>query len=104
MQLIADKEREKTDRIEKQIVEITATAESQAARVRKMEALRVTTAELTEMKTKRANGKDFVVSPAAQRGLRTSRWVADPDENGFVEVTGDPEHEELGSSITVSSV
>ena len=100
LQLIADKEREKTDRMKKQIVEITATAESQATRAREMEAaLKVATAELTEMKTKRANGKEISASPAVKRGLRTSRWAAESDEDGFVEVTGDPEHEELGSSI-----
>ncbi|MCJ1405440.1 hypothetical protein MMC11_008668, partial [Xylographa trunciseda] len=100
LQIIADKERDKNDRLKKQIVEISATAEAHATRVREMEAaLKVTTAELTEMKTKRADGKDFATTPISKKGLRTSRWAADSNDDGFVEVEGDPEGEELGSSI-----
>ncbi|MCJ1395626.1 hypothetical protein MMC18_008512 [Xylographa bjoerkii] len=100
LQIIADKERDKNDRLKKQIAEISATAEAHATRVREMEAaLKVTTAELTEMKTKRADGKEFATTPVSKKGLRTSRWAADSNDDGFVEVAGDPEGEELGSSI-----
>ena len=100
LQIIADKEREKNDRLKKQIAEISATAEAHATRVREMEAaLKVTTAELTEMKTKRADGKEFATTPVSKRGLRTSRWPADYNDDGFVEVEGKSEREELGSSI-----
>ncbi|MCJ1430951.1 hypothetical protein MMC27_000301 [Xylographa pallens] len=100
LQIIADKERDKNDRLKKQIAEISATAEAHATRVREMEAaLKVTTAELTEMKTKRADGKEFATTPVSKRGLRTSRWPADSNDDGFVEVEGESEGEELGSSI-----
>ena len=100
LQIIADKERDKNDRLKKQIAEISATAEAHATRVREMEAaLKVTTAELTEMKTKRADGIDFTTTPASKKGLRTSRWPADSNDDGFVEVEGESEGEELGSSI-----
>ena len=100
LQIIADKERDKNDRLKKQISEISATAEAHATRVREMEAaLKVTTAELTEMKTKRADGKQFATTPVSTKGLRTSRWVADSNDDGFVDVAEDPEGEELGSVI-----
>ncbi|MCJ1377473.1 hypothetical protein MMC17_000568 [Xylographa soralifera] len=107
LQIIADKERDKNDRLKKQIAEISATAEAHATRVREMEAaLKVTTAELTEMKTKRADGKEFATTPVSKKGLRTSRWPADSNDDGFVEVEGESEGEELGSSIegTMASI
>ena len=104
LQIIADKEREKNDKLRKQLAEISATAESHATRVREMEAaLKVTTAELTETQTKRSDGQTFAGSPTLKKGrLRTSRWAAESsftNEDDFVEVSGDPEAEELGSTI-----
>ncbi|MCJ1282378.1 hypothetical protein MMC26_001701 [Xylographa opegraphella] len=100
LQIIADKERDKNDRLKKQIAEISRTAEAHATRVREMEAaLKVTTAELTEMKTKRSDGKEFAATPVSKKGLRTSRWPADSNDDGFVEVEREAEAEELGSSI-----
>ena len=100
LQIIADKERDKNDRLKKQIAEIGATAEAHATRVREMEAaLKVTTAELTEMKTKRADGREFATTPVSKKGLRTSRWPAESNDDGFVEVEGESEGEEMGSSI-----
>ena len=75
LQTIADKEREQNDKLKKQLADITAIAESHATRVREVEAaLKVTSAELTEMQTKRL---EFASSPAPKGGLRTSRWASD---------------------------
>ena len=69
-----------------------------ATRIREMEsALKVTTAELVELKTERPNGCAVAASPAFKSGLRSSRWaIMDNDEN----LDGDTkEGEELGSLI-----
>ncbi|KAL9119814.1 MAG: hypothetical protein Q9187_003628 [Circinaria calcarea] len=77
LQIMADKEREYTDKLKKQLDEATVAADRHATRVREVEAaLKVTTAELTEMRTRRANGQDFTNSPAPKGRLRTSRWIS----------------------------
>ena len=86
LQTIADKEREQNDKLKKQLADITAIAESHATRVREVEAaLKVTSAELTEMQTKRS---EFASSPAPKGGLRTSRWPSDSVDGGVEEERG----------------
>ncbi|MCJ1477843.1 hypothetical protein MMC13_006516 [Lambiella insularis] len=100
LQIIADEERDKNDRLRGELAEITATAEARAIKVREMEvALKVTTAELTEMKTKRIDGKDFITTSTPKRNVRSNPRAAQSNEDGFVEVIENPEGEELGSSI-----
>lgn len=100
LQIIADEERDKNDKLRSKLAEITVTAEAHATRVREMEAaLKVTTAELTEMRTKRTNGRDFTPTRSSKKSGRTSLWTAESNDDGFVEVTGIPDGEELGSSI-----
>lgn len=69
-----------------------------ATRIREMEsALKVTTAELVELKTERPNGSVVAASPAFKSGLRSSRWaVMDNDQSPD---GGAKEGEELGSQI-----
>ena len=82
LQLVADTEREQNDKLRHQLKEARISVDDQIARTRETEAaLKVTTAELTEMKTKRANGSDFVASPAPKGGLRTSRWAASTEDD-----------------------
>ena len=76
------------EQLSEQLQQSQVSAEKYATRVREVEAaLKVTTAELTEMKTKRANGSEFATSPAPKAGLRSSRWAVastngDEDGNG----------------------
>lgn len=81
LQIMADKEREYTDKLKKQLDEATIVADRHATRVREVEAaLKVTTAELTEMRTRRANGQEFTTSPAPKGRLRTSRWISESSQ------------------------
>lgn len=87
-------EQERSTKLEARLRE---TQETHSTRTREMEAaLKVTTAELVELKTERPNGSAIAASPAFKSGLRSSRWaVADNDEG-----LDDPkEGEELGSLI-----
>ena len=80
-QIMADKEREYTDKLKKQLDEASAAADRHATRVREVEAaLKVTTAELTEMRTRRANGQEFTTSPAPKGRIRTSRWISESSQ------------------------
>jgi len=71
-------------------------AERHALKLREMEAAyKVTSAELTEMKTSRTSGADYCASPTPKSGLPLSKWADTSDvgdEDG-------KEGEELGSSI-----
>lgn len=87
--------RENNAKLEERLREAQAM---HATRIREMEsALKVTTAELVELKTERPNGCAVAASPAFKSGLRSSRWaIMDNDEN----LDGDTkEGEELGSLI-----
>ncbi len=71
-------------------------AERHALKLREMEAAyKVTSAELTEMQTRRANSADYCASPAPKSGLPLSKW-ADTSDVGDEDGKAD---EELGSSI-----
>ena len=88
-------ERDRSAKLEERLRE---TQEMHSTRIREMEsALKVTTAELVELKTERPNGSAIAASPAFKSGLRSSRWaVKDNDEN----LNDDPkEGEKLGSLI-----
>lgn len=81
LQIMADKEREYTNKLKKQLDEAIDAADRHATRVREVEAaLKVTTAELTEMRTRRANGQEFTTSPAPKGRLRTSRWISESSQ------------------------
>ena len=99
LQIMADKEREYTDKLKQQLDDATAAADRHATRVREVEAaLKVTTAELTEMRTRRANGQEFTTSPAPKGRIRTSRWISESSqENHGTE--SDRSGVDLGSHI-----
>lgn len=99
LQRAADAEREQNTKLKALLQKAEETAEQRTTRIREVEAaLKVTTAELTEMQTKRPEGCDFVGSPAPKGGLRLSRWaVESPPRNGNKE--DDVEGEELGHHI-----
>ena len=100
LQLIADTERQHNDKLKEQLQEARLVAEQHLTRTREVEAaLKVTTAELTEMQTKRANGDAFAASPAPKGGLRTSRWAAEPQDGDDQEDVSPVAGEELGSVI-----
>lgn len=88
-------ERESSAKLEDRLREAQAM---HATRIREMEsALKVTTAELVELKTERPNGSVVAASPAFKSGLRSSRWaVMDNEQN---QDGGAMEGEELGSLI-----
>ena len=98
LQAIADAEREQNDKLKAQLQEALQAADLHATRVREVEAaLKVTSAELTEMRTKRNSVSEFVASPPPKGGLRTSRWAAESEDG---EARDDAEEgEDLGSSI-----
>ncbi|MCJ1305409.1 hypothetical protein MMC08_008223 [Hypocenomyce scalaris] len=99
LQLAADAERDQNTKLKVLLQKAEETAEQHATKVREVEAaLKVTTAELIEMQTKRAEGSGFVSSPPPKGGLRLSRWPAgSPAKNG--EKEDGAEGEELGSHI-----
>ncbi len=71
-------------------------AERHALKLREMEAAyKVTSAELTEMQTRRANSADYCASPAPKSGLPLSKWADTSDVGDEDGKAG----EELGSSI-----
>ncbi|KAI4097793.1 MAG: hypothetical protein LQ344_000065 [Seirophora lacunosa] len=56
-----------------------AETEKLQTRVRELEsALKVTTAELVELRTERPSGSSFSGSPIPKAGLRSSRWAREP--------------------------
>lgn len=68
-------ERQNCAKLGVQLHEAQAASEKHATRVREVEcALKVTTAELVELQTKRPNGNAYSASPAPKSGLRSSRW------------------------------
>lgn len=87
--------REHSAKLEERLREAQAM---HSTRVREMEsALKVTTAELVELKTERPNGSAVAASPACKSGLRSSRWaVMDNDQSSD---GGAKEGEDLGSYI-----
>lgn len=88
-------EREHSAKLEERLHEAQAM---HTTRIREMEsALKVTTAELVELKTERPNGSAVSASPAFKSGLRSSRWaVMDNDQS---QDGDEKEGEELGSFI-----
>lgn len=71
-------------------------AERHALKLRELEAAyKVTSAELTEMQTKRSNGADYCASPTPKSGLPLSKWADTSDVGDSDGKEGD----ELGSSI-----
>lgn len=88
-------ERDNSAKLEERLREAQAM---HATRTREMEsALKVTTAELVELKTERPDSSTVAASPAFKSGLRSSRWAIvdnnqSPDDGG-------KEGEELGSFI-----
>ena len=99
LQGAADTERVQNAKLKALLRKAEEAAEQHNTRIREVEAaLKVTTAELTEMQTKRAEGCEFVRSPSSKGGLRLSRWPAgSPTENG--EKEEGTEGEELGPHI-----
>ncbi|KAA6413363.1 MAG: hypothetical protein FRX48_03109 [Lasallia pustulata] len=99
LQGAADAERVQNTKLKTLLRKAEEAAEQHTTRIREVEAaLKVTTAELTEMQTKRAEGCEFVSSPSSKGGLRLSRWPAgSPTENG--EKKEGAEGEELGPHI-----
>lgn len=88
-------ERESSAKLEERLREAQAM---HATRIREMEsALKVTTAELVELKTERPNGSVVAASPAFKSGLRSSRWAVMDNEQNLD--GGMKEGEELGSLI-----
>lgn len=88
-------ERDNSAKLEERLREAQAM---HATRTREMEsALKVTTAELVELKTERPDGSKVAASPAFKSGLRSSRWaIVDNDQSPD---DGGKEGEELGSFI-----
>ena len=103
LQTMVDKERELNNKLKKQLEDAHAAADRHATRAREKDAaLKVTTAELTELRTKRMDGCDFTSSPTPTKTLRTSRWPSnDYQSNEGSDLNG----EVLGSHIegTVSN-
>ncbi|MCJ1463873.1 hypothetical protein MMC07_002482 [Pseudocyphellaria aurata] len=88
-------EREHNAKLEERLREAQAIHNT---RVREMEsALKVTTAELVELKTERPNGTAVVASPTFKSGLRSSRWAV--MDNGHSSEGDAKEGEDLGSHI-----
>ena len=83
--------------LEEQLRQAEETADKHATRVREVEsALKVTTAELVEMRTERPRGSEYTGSPSPV--LRSSLWPV-PDTAGTGESKATMVGEELGSSI-----
>lgn len=104
LQIAADAEREQNTKLREQIREASVTAERQAMKLREVEAaLKVTSAELVEMRTIRPKGTEFSASPVAKSGLRASRQAileieAVGDKTDVVHVEEDEEN--LGPTIS----
>ena len=82
LQTIAGKERARAEQLRQELDDALGASDRYATRLREVEAaLKVTTAELTETKTWRADGSDFTIStPIPKQGLRTSRFSVDAKE------------------------
>ncbi|KAL8719632.1 MAG: hypothetical protein Q9225_003380 [Loekoesia sp. 1 TL-2023] len=79
--------------------ELHEAREKYKVQLRELEsALKVTTAELVELRTERPNGSSYSGSPIPKSGLRSSRW-AKVDGNGSGEGDGALVGEELSSHI-----
>lgn len=92
LQTIADSERSHNDKLKIQLKELAATAESHAVRVREVEAaLKVTSAELTEMQTKRGIVPAKGSLDASQRASGSSKSGVDEDSERA--------NEDMGASI-----
>ena len=103
LQIMVDKERQQNDKLKKQLDEALAAADRHATRAREKDAaLKVTTAELTELRTKRPDGRDFTSTPTPTRKLRTSRWASNESQD---DAGTDLDGENLGAHIegTVST-
>ncbi|KAI4126777.1 MAG: hypothetical protein LQ347_004841 [Umbilicaria vellea] len=99
MQKAGEAEKEQNSKLKARLQKAEEAAEQHTIRFREVEAaLKVTTAELTEMQTKRADGSEFVASPATKGTMRLSRWRAgSPSKNGGNGARA--EGEELGPRI-----
>ena len=94
LQSIADNERERSDKLVRELKDAKAVAEKHATRVREMEAaLKVTSAELTEMKTCRVGESASSLGSSARIGKdtlknsrRTDESLQDGSMDGGVEV------------------
>lgn len=74
-------------------------SEERSMRIRELDsALKVTTAELVELRTDRPNGSTYSGNPVPKSGLRSSRW-AKTDTNGTGESDGTFVGEESSSHI-----
>lgn len=105
LQIAADAEREQNTKLREQIREAIAAAERQATKLREAQAaLKVTSAELTELQTIRPDGSQFSASPAPKSGLRSSRWAIPEkalDKSYSVHVENDDDDDkDLGSTIS----
>ena len=99
LQATADAEREHNAILKKRLLQAEIGAEKRATRVRELEsALKVTTAELVEMRTKRPGGSEYSGSPAPDAILRSSLWPV-PDNGNSGDNKAAMVGEELGSSI-----
>ena len=99
LEAAADAERELNATLKERLRQAEMAAEKHATRVREVEsALKVTTAELVEMRTERRGGSDYSGSPAPKAVLRSSLWPV-PDVGDSGERKTAMVGEELGSSI-----
>lgn len=99
LQADANAEREHNAILKKRLLQAETGAEKHATRVRELEsALKVTTAELVEMRTKRPGGSEYSGSPAPDTVLRSSLWPV-PDNGNSGDRKAAMVGEDLGSSI-----
>ena len=103
LQFAADAEREQNTKLREQIREATVVAEQQATKLREAQAaLKVTSAELTELRTIKPNGRQFSASPAPKADLRSRRWATPEkavEKKDIVRAENDAD-EDLGSTIS----
>ena len=98
-QALVDKEREKNASLDERLREAELATEKYAVRVREVEsALKVTTAELVEMRTERPRGSEYAGSVAPKPVLRSSLWPISDSSDLRANETA-MVGEELGSSI-----
>ena len=95
----ADEEREKNADLKEQLRQAELAIDKHAIRVREVEsALKVTTAELVEMRTERRGGSEYAGSYTPKSVLRSSLWPV-PDSSDLGDTKTAMVGEELGSSI-----
>lgn len=71
-----EKAKEAKTELENQLEKAQAESEKHKTRIRELDsALKVTTAELVELRTERPNGSNYSGSPVSKAGLRSSRWA-----------------------------